>query len=82
MAIPFILTALAFSRMTTAFAVVKRHYAAIVAFGMHIAGAAVWLGGVILIAMGILILNGELFQINSEIQTWFEESGLDFYRHV
>src|SRR4051794_4560089 len=33
LAIPFILTALAFSRMTSAFAVVKRHYRAIVAVG-------------------------------------------------
>ena len=49
LAIPFLLTALAFSRMTTAFAVVKRHYQAIVA-----------VGGVILIAMGILIWTGEL----------------------
>ncbi len=48
LAIPFLLTALAFSRMTTAFAVVKRHYAAIMA-----------IGGVILIAMGVLIWTGE-----------------------
>ena len=41
LAIPFILTALAFSRMTTTFAVVKRHYQAIVA-----------VGGVILIVFG------------------------------
>ena len=33
LAIPFLLTAVAFSRMTTAFAVVKRHYQAIVATG-------------------------------------------------
>jgi cytochrome c-type biogenesis protein len=71
LAIPFILTALAFSRMTSAFAVVKRHYQAIVAFG-----------GVVLIAMGILIWNGELFQINLEIQNWFEETGIDFWNQV
>src|SRR5262249_23054666 len=50
LAIPFLLTALAFSRMTTAFAVVKRHYPVIMATG-----------GVILIAMGVLIWTGELF---------------------
>src|SRR3954452_2531293 len=33
LAIPFLLTAVAFSRMTTAFAVVKRHFQAIVASG-------------------------------------------------
>lgn len=71
LAIPFILTALAFSRMTTAFAVVKRHYQAIVA-----------VGGVILIAMGILILSGEFFQLNAEAQRWISELGLDFLNGV
>jgi len=71
LAIPFILTALAFSRMTSAFAVVKRHYQAIVA-----------LGGVILIAMGILIWSGQLFQINLEIQRWAEGNGLDVWNHI
>jgi cytochrome c-type biogenesis protein len=60
LAIPFLLTALAFSRMTTAFAVVKRHYQVIVAFG-----------GVILIAMGVLMLTGEFTQLNAEAQNWF-----------
>jgi cytochrome c-type biogenesis protein len=68
LAIPFLLTALAFSRMTTAFAVVKRHYQAIVA-----------VGGAILIAMGILILSGELTHLNNEVQGWFEESGLNLW---
>ena len=71
LAIPFLLTALAFSRMTTAFAVVKRHYQAIVAAG-----------GVILIGMGVLILTGELFQLNIEAQNWLERSGLDFWNDV
>ncbi len=71
LAIPFILTALAFSRMTTAFAVVKRHYQAIVA-----------VGGVILIAMGFLILSGEITQLNIEAQNWLESSGLDFWNQV
>ena len=71
LAIPFILTALAFSRMTTAFAVVKRHYQAIVA-----------VGGVILIAMGFLILSGEISQLNIEVQSWMERSGLDLWNQV
>ena len=71
LAIPFLLTALAFSRMTTAFAVVKRHYQAIVA-----------VGGVILIAMGILIWTGELFQLNIEAQNWLEKSGVSFWNSV
>jgi cytochrome c-type biogenesis protein len=68
LAIPFLLTALAFSRMTTAFAVVKRHYQAIVA-----------VGGLILIAMGVLILTHELTRFNNEAQRWLSEVGLDFY---
>jgi cytochrome c-type biogenesis protein len=71
LAIPFLLTALAFSRMTTAFAVVKRHYQAIVA-----------VGGLILIAMGILIWTGDIVQLNIEAQSWFEELGLDFFNSV
>ena len=71
LAIPFILTALAFSRMTTAFTVVKRHYPAIVATG-----------GVILIAMGILILTDEFFRLNIEAQNWLSELGLDFWNEV
>jgi len=71
LAIPFILTALAFSRMTTAFAVVKRHYALIVA-----------VGGVILIAMGVLIWTGEITQLNVTVQRWAEELGIDFWNSV
>src|SRR5215218_10966026 len=71
LAIPFLLTAVAFSRMTTAFTVVKRHYQAIVA-----------VGGVILIGMGILIWTGELFQLNIEVQSWAEELGIDFWNSV
>ena len=55
--IPFLITALAFSRMTTAFAAVKRHYAAIMA-----------VGGAILIAMGVLILTGDFAQLNIQAQ--------------
>jgi cytochrome c-type biogenesis protein len=71
LAIPFLLTAIAFSRMTTAFAVIKRHYQAIVAAG-----------GLILIAMGILIWTGQLFQLNIETQNWLSSVGLDFWNQV
>ncbi len=68
LAIPFLLTAVAFNRMTNTFAVVKRHYAALIAFG-----------GVILIAMGVLIWTGELFRINIEVQRWMTNLGIDFW---
>jgi cytochrome c-type biogenesis protein len=71
LAIPFLATALAFSRMTTAFAVVKRHYQLIVATG-----------GAILIAMGVLILTGEITQLNAELQRWGEELGLDVWNSI
>jgi cytochrome c-type biogenesis protein len=71
LAIPFLLTAIAFSRMTTAFAVVKRHYRVIIA-----------VGGVILIAMGVLILTGELTQLNVDAQRWMSEVGVDFWTGI
>ncbi|HYH54380.1 MAG TPA: cytochrome c biogenesis protein CcdA [Solirubrobacterales bacterium] len=71
LAIPFLLTAVAFSQMTTAFAVVKRHYQAIVA-----------VGGLILIGMGILILTGELSRLNIEAERLFGELGLDIWNEV
>jgi cytochrome c-type biogenesis protein len=71
LAIPFLLSAVAFSRMTTAFAVVKRHYGAIVAAG-----------GLILIAMGVLIWTDELTRLNVEAQRWMTELGVDFWSDV
>jgi cytochrome c-type biogenesis protein len=71
LAIPFLLTAVAFSRMTTAFDVVKRHYPLIIATG-----------GVILIAMGVLIWTGEFFHLNVEAQKLLSRLGLDFWNSV
>jgi cytochrome c-type biogenesis protein len=71
LAIPFILTALAFSRMTTAFAVVKRHYAVIMATG-----------GAILIAMGVLLWTGELYRLNVEAQKFLSDIGLNFFADI
>ena len=69
--IPFLLTAVAFTRMTTAFAIVKRHYAAIIATG-----------GVVLIVMGVLVYTGELFQLNIEAQNLLDSLGLNFFNEV
>ena len=66
LAIPFLVTALAFSRMTSAFDAVKRHYNAIVATG-----------GAVLIAMGILIWTGEFTQLNIEAQKLTNDLGLN-----
>jgi len=71
LAIPFLLTALAFRKMTGAFSVLKRHYRAIMASG-----------GVVLIAMGVLIWSGELFQLNIEAQRLLDQVGLNFFNDV
>ena len=71
LAIPFLLTALAFSRMTTAFDVIKRHYPVIIATG-----------GLVLIAMGVLIWTGEFFRLNIEAQNFLDRIGLDFWNSV
>lgn len=71
LAIPFLATALAFSRMTTAFEAVKRHYAAIIATG-----------GAILIVMGVLVYTNELFQLNIEAQKLLDDLGLNFFQEV
>jgi cytochrome c-type biogenesis protein len=66
LAIPFLVTALAFSRATAAFAVVRRHYRAIVIGG-----------GGILIAMGVLILTGAFTELNIWAQKLTSELGLN-----
>jgi cytochrome c-type biogenesis protein len=65
LAIPFLLTAVAFSRATAAFDVVKRHYAAITVTG-----------GVILVGMGILIVTGNLADLNQWAQRVTSDLGL------
>jgi cytochrome c-type biogenesis protein len=71
LAIPFLLTAVAFSRMTAAFAVVKRHYQLIVA-----------VGGLILIVMGVLIWTDQLTQLNSDARNWLSSIGINFLNGV
>ena len=53
--------------MTRVFGFVKRHYAVIVATG-----------GAILVVMGVLIVTGELTQLNVEAQKLLDSVGLDF----
>jgi cytochrome c-type biogenesis protein len=69
--IPFLVTALAFTRATTAFAAVKRHYSVIIATG-----------GAILIAMGVLVYTNEPFQLNTEAQKLLDRVGLNFFADV
>ena len=52
--------------MTTAFAVVKRHY-----------GVVIGTGGAVLIASGVLIWTGEFKTLNIEVQQFLDGIGLD-----
>jgi cytochrome c-type biogenesis protein len=63
--VPFLITGLAFGTMTSAFTVVRRHYAVVIS-----------LGGVVLIGMGILIWTGEFTQLNITVNHWLQTLGL------
>src|SRR3954465_13169556 len=62
LAIPFILSALAFSRVTGIFRFFRDHYSAITV-----------VSGVILVAMGVLLYTDQLTQLNS----WLNNAGLN-----
>ena len=66
LALPFLLTAVGFSHATAAFAVLKRHYRAIVT-----------LGGAVLIGMGVLILSGGFTDLNVWANDLTRDLGLD-----
>jgi cytochrome c-type biogenesis protein len=65
LAIPFLLIALAFDRMTNTLGVVKRHFPVIIG-----------IGGAIMIALGILIVTGEFTILNAKAQQLTESLGL------
>jgi cytochrome c-type biogenesis protein len=71
LAIPFLLTAVAFDRATTAFGWLRRHYVLITA-----------LSGLILIGMGILMVTGELTRFNGQAREWLHAVGLDFLYNI
>jgi cytochrome c-type biogenesis protein len=71
LAIPFLLTAVAFTRMTTAFRWLRNHYVIITA-----------VSGVILIVMGVMLFTGELAQLNIKAQAWLDDLGLNFFKSV
>jgi cytochrome c-type biogenesis protein len=71
LALPFLFSAVAFSAATRSFAFFKRHYAAIQV------GA-----GLVLVAMGVLVLTGELFRLNVEVQRFLNRYDLNFFQSV
>ena len=67
LAVPFLLTAVAFTRATTAFRWLRDHYTIITA-----------ISGAILIAVGILIFTNQLTVLNAHAQHLTHKLGLDF----
>jgi cytochrome c-type biogenesis protein len=71
LAIPFLLTAFAFTRAWGAFRWLRDRYVIVTA-----------VSGVILIAMGVLLLSGELTRLNVEAQQALDGIGLDFFWEI
>ncbi|HEX6025740.1 MAG TPA: cytochrome c biogenesis protein CcdA [Solirubrobacter sp.] len=71
LAVPFLLTAVAFTRMTTAFRWLRDRYVIITA-----------VSGLILITMGVLLFTGELARLNIEAQRALDNLGLNFFKSV
>jgi cytochrome c-type biogenesis protein len=65
LAVPFLITGLAFGTVTSALTVVRRHYAVVITAG-----------GVVLIGMGVLIWTGEFTQLNITVNHWLQTLGL------
>ncbi|MGH2945290.1 MAG: cytochrome c biogenesis CcdA family protein [Solirubrobacteraceae bacterium] len=71
LALPFLFSAVAFDAATRAFGIFKRHY------------AAIQIGsGIVLVAMGVLVLTGELFRLNIEVQQFLDRYDLNFFKSV
>jgi cytochrome c-type biogenesis protein len=71
LALPFLLTAIAFDRATTAFRWIRNRYLLVTA-----------VSGAILVLMGVLILTGELTRLNVQAQALLHDLGLDFLYRV
>ncbi len=71
LAVPFLFSAVAFNAATRAFGFFKRHYAAVQAGS-----------GAVLVAMGVLVLTGELFRLNIQAQNFLSHLGLNFFQSV
>ena len=68
LAVPFLLTAVAFTRMTAAFRWLRSRYLIITA-----------ISGLVLVAMGVLLLTGELTRLNTQAQQTLDSLGLNVF---
>jgi cytochrome c-type biogenesis protein len=71
LAVPFLLSALAFSSVTGFFRFFRNHYAVITV-----------VSGAILIAMGTLLLTGELTRLNAEALSLMDDLGINFFSEI
>jgi cytochrome c-type biogenesis protein len=71
LAVPFLFSGVAFNVATRSFAFFKRHYAAIQVGS-----------GAVLVAMGVLVMTGELFRLNIEVQQFLDRFDLNFFQRV
>jgi cytochrome c-type biogenesis protein len=71
LAVPFLLTAVAFTRATAAFRWLRDRYLVVTA-----------LSGVVLVTMGVLLLTGELTRLNLEAQQALDGLGLNVFKSI
>jgi cytochrome c-type biogenesis protein len=71
LAVPFILSALAFAKVTGVFRFFRDHYAPITV-----------VSGVILIVMGVLLFENELTRLNSEALSLMDDLGINFFSEI
>lgn len=69
--VPFLLSAVTFGAAQRSFDWIKRHYQAIQV-----------VSGLVLIAMGVLVLTDQLFRVNIEVQQALDGLGLNFFKSV
>lgn len=71
LAVPFVLSALAFSRVSGLFRFFRNHYRAITL-----------VSGLILIAMGVLLYTNELTRLNTEALNAMDDLGINFFSDI
>jgi cytochrome c-type biogenesis protein len=69
--VPFVLSAVAFSRVTGFFRFFRNHY-----------GVITVVSGLILMAMGILLFTDELTRLNNQALSWLDSLGLNFFSNI
>jgi cytochrome c-type biogenesis protein len=69
--VPFVLSALAFSRVTGFFRFFRDHYAVITL-----------VSGAILMAMGVLLFTDELTTLNNQALSWLDSLGINFFTNI